>query len=251
MDTPNTRPKPLATALPQPDPDELDRRLDAVRLALGADRLAVARRLTGGEGSGSAFEILAQSAPGGRVDPVEKDVPFTFVAGLLRDGRPQEWTRHAVDPGRRRALVTQGMTWLGGWPLPSDRWPCVVFVAWCRRRRDPGTVRRRVAEAGMEALARALVPPPWLAYAPMRPVAGDPAEAETAPPADEATGDDSLAAAMARIERDLIVKALQAAEGNKTVAARSLRLSRQGLYRKLRRHGLLAPRRRARQRADA
>ncbi len=44
--------------------------------------------------------------------------------------------------------------------------------------------------------------------------------------------------AVAQLERRLLVQALRVADGNKTEAARRLHLSRQGLYRKLRLHGL-------------
>jgi len=244
----NKTPRPPRSVLPVPDPIELLRRLDPIRQALGADHVALCRRLPVATSDSVPFEVLAQCGSRGLVEPAESDLPFEFVSSLLQDGRPREWTRHAADPRRRRTLADGGRTWLGGWPLPSDRWPCIAVVAWCTRRRDPGAVRRRVAEAGMEALARGLVPPSWMPFAPLRKAS---TSVESRPPAADEPDDSSLASAMARVERKLILEALQAAEGNKTVAARSLQLSRQGLYRKLRRHGLITSRRSARQQAGS
>ncbi|NVN54431.1 hypothetical protein FLM52_01220 [bacterium Scap17] len=45
---------------------------------------------------------------------------------------------------------------------------------------------------------------------------------------------------MAQAERQLIVDALRAAEGNRTRAARQLGIAKSSLYEKLNRHGLLA-----------
>ena len=79
----------------------------------------------------------------------------------------------------------------------------------------------------MDALARALAPPSWapLARQQSRAVA--------------ASGLVSLREAVRCFECSLIERALKDAAGNKTEAARQLRLSRQGLYRKLRAHGLM------------
>ena len=243
MNQPSISPDP-----PRLDAAEIHRRLDAIRQALGADRAVVARRVPAVDRTETRFEVLAQAAPTGAVRPPGLDVPLDFLDELFRDGRARECGRHSHDPARRADLVRRGLTWMGGWPLPSDRWPSIVVLAWCRRRRDPGTIRRQVAEAGMEALARALAPPPWVPLDASRATsrAPDAGRAGSRGP-DGPNEDGSLAGTLARVERDLILRAMQAAEGNKAAAARSLALSRQGLYRKLRRHGLLAAPRRPRQ----
>jgi Bacterial regulatory protein, Fis family len=51
----------------------------------------------------------------------------------------------------------------------------------------------------------------------------------------------SLDEAVAQVERRLLESALRVADGNKTQAARHLRMSRQGFYRKLKIYGLWAP----------
>ena len=62
--------------------------------------------------------------------------------------------------------------------------------------------------------------------------------------APEAPEDDdlSLHGAVARVERDLIVRALERAKGNRSAAARLLGIGRPQLYAKMEEHGLGAPR---------
>lgn len=83
----------------------------------------------------------------------------------------------------------------------------------------------------MDALARSLAPPTWA------PLARRQLPSRLDPEADLI----SLRDAVRRFECSLIERALRDAEGNKTEAARQLRMSRQGLYRKLRAHGLMDP----------
>jgi hypothetical protein len=220
---------PTPSSLPLPDPEELRARLDAVRQALGAEHAAVARRRPGPADHGPALELLAQCGPDGRSQVPGSGTPADVLDELVRVGRPVERARPPL-------------AWIGGWPLPSDRWPSVFFVAWSRNHRDPGAVRRRVAEAGMEALGRALAPPVWMILGSQTDTATRAADGP-----DAESEDRSLAASLARVERELLLRALRAADGNKSRAARELSLSRQGLYRKLRRHGLIAVRRRSRQ----
>jgi DNA-binding NtrC family response regulator len=64
---------------------------------------------------------------------------------------------------------------------------------------------------------------------------------EHLPPTDgdaSAEGDLDLPGAVARLERAMIAAALQAADGNRTKAARRLGIQRQLLYAKLERYGL-------------
>ncbi len=223
-----------SSSLPLLEPEQLRARLDAIRQALGADHAVVARRRPTTAGVAPGLELLAQCGPDGHRELPGAGMPVDVLGELLRGGRPVEAAR-------------PGVPWIGGWPLPSDRWPSVFVVAWSRRYRDPGAVRRRVAEAGMEALGRALAPPVWMT------LGRSPSAATTAADGPDAEADGtgseehSLAASLARVERELLLRALRAADGNKSRAARELNLSRQGLYRKLRRHGLIAVRRRSRQ----
>jgi DNA-binding NtrC family response regulator len=74
---------------------------------------------------------------------------------------------------------------------------------------------------------------------------GDLPESLRAPehPAAAADGDDlSLHGAVARLEKELIQKALERAKGNRSAAARLLGIGRPQLYAKLEEHGLGGPR---------
>jgi DNA-binding NtrC family response regulator len=106
----------------------------------------------------------------------------------------------------------------------------VFFVAHFDGPEDPGDRRRLVARTGMDALARALAPPTW---APLAREKGRLSSSRGSAPIT------SLRDAVQRFECSLIERALAEADGNKSEAARQLRMSRQGLYRKLRAHGLI------------
>ena len=218
-----------------PPDSTLPDRLDSIRQALGADRLAVIRRLPSAGPGPPPFEVLATSSAEGPIDPPERALPLEFVIELVARARPHELRRDEASPRWASRMGAWDLSRLEGWALPSDRWPTVFFVAAWRGRRTPSPARIRVAMAGMEALARALAVPDWMPRS-------DPMSS-SAPPASGDAGREgevrSLDDVLAGIERELLVRALQAAEGNKSVAARRLRVSRQGLYRKLRRHGLL------------
>ncbi|HVV50659.1 MAG TPA: helix-turn-helix domain-containing protein, partial [Polyangia bacterium] len=73
---------------------------------------------------------------------------------------------------------------------------------------------------------------------------GDLPDAVRAAAAPAAPDDDdlSLHAAVARVERDLILRALERAKGNRSAAARLLGIGRPQLYAKLEEHGLGGPR---------
>lgn len=224
-------------------------RLDSIRLSLGCDRLAVVRRLPGASTSGPLpLEVLGQVGAEGAILPPETELPLEFVHELLAQARAIEFTSEQAPPLWSTRLARWRLGWLAGWPLPSDRLPSVVFVAMRAIAREPGPVRREVARAGMEALARLLAPPQWLPLGRhARSGASRPPSDGPPMPGDANAPDDpeALVTILARVEREILVGALQAAEGNKSLAARKLRVSRQGLYRKLRRHGLLRRRARA------
>lgn len=237
--------------LPQPDAEVLNARLASLRGALGADRVGVARRLTlvSPPDDPPAFEVLAAV---GEVEPFpvpERATPMAAYQQLLEHGRALE---QGVDGegSIARWLRAHAARRLLGWPLPSDRLPCVFLVAVYRSDRDPGAQRLRVAREGMEALARALAPPAWLPLSSARSANGahvlarrDPNRANfPRPPSDEVEALDRLLPleeAVVLVEKLMIRRALQCSEGNKAAAARTLRMSRQSLYKKLKRYGLL------------
>ena len=64
--------------------------------------------------------------------------------------------------------------------------------------------------------------------------------ASTTPPIDD--DDLSLHGAVARVEKQLILRALERAKGNRSAAARLLGIGRPQLYAKLEEHGLAGPR---------
>lgn len=226
-------------------------RLDSIRLALGSERLAVVRRLPAAPASASPpLEVLGHVGERGILDPPESDLPLEFVLELVAQARALEFAAPTAPVAWAARLERWKLGWIAGWPLPSDRLPSVFFVAMRTTVREPGAVRREVANAGMEALARLLAPPRWLPLGALtRPTAGaqpdTPRVPELSPEAWEGEATGALVEILARVEKEILVDALQAAEGNKSLAARKLRVSRQGLYRKLRRHGLMRRRRRA------
>lgn len=235
----NTTPLPDAVAA-SVSPSVLPSRLESIRLALGCDRLAVVRRMPSADRRPSTpLTVLAQVGPEGAVTPPEKGLPLEFVVELATQARPLEYRLDRPVPGWSERLQRWEVGWIAGWPLPSDRFPTVFFVALAGVGREPGPVRREVARAGMEALARLLAPPTWLPLnAAPRELAG--AASGTAPsPGPDSEVEPTYADLLAELEREILMGALIAAEGNKSLAARNLRISRQGLYRKLRRHGLL------------
>ncbi len=254
--------------LPAVSPDLLQLRLHALLQALGLRRLGLARRLKAPDGPSTdpCFEILAavgrpRLAPGS----IERALPpsgyhrlFCRGGGFRVDSLEQDalgsWLRH------REGGV------LAGWALPGDRLPWVALVGWGRAGWDPGPVRWKVARSGMEALARSLCPPDWwLPPTPVpKPVSAHPVSADwvlpeahdgarnataRARPYRESPGMESLeilppegvslGEVRDRLEATLIRQALRQSRGNMSDAARHLRMSRQSLYRKIRRLGLL------------
>lgn len=148
-------PVPTPAPLPRLDPGALRGRLDSVRQALGADVLFLLRR---GLAAGAPLEALGRSDERAS-DPI---VPPLVLAGeVLAQGRPLRrctTERSLVRPW----LVRHEFHAVEAWPLPNDRRPTLVAVAAWVLPADPGEGRRRIAMAGLEALGRALSPPPWM-----------------------------------------------------------------------------------------
>lgn len=223
----NQKSNPLARGV---DIDRVTQRLDSIRQALGAGRMGVARRLSRAGESDRVYEVLAATGDGVIADAPERSISLTVLEEVMRLGTP---CSISADRGRvawNRRLRRWGCWRIEAWPFPADRLPSVFYVAHFDGPEDPGDRRRLVARTGMDALARALAPPTW---APL-------AQQKSRLPLGRAPGSiTSLRDAVQRFECSIIQRALADAEGNKSEAARQLRMSRQGLYRKLRAHGLM------------
>jgi hypothetical protein len=239
-----------AGLLPEISRPLLQARLESLRQSLGAHRLGLGRRLLP-HGTGPVpFQVLGAVQREGASAPAERAFPPAAYLRLLGQGHP--FRVDGEDQGALGAwLRRHGGGELRGWAEPGDRLPCILFVAWVPRGWEPGPLRWRVIRAGMEVMARRLAPPSWLlggagdgpAATPehdgahcWQPAAGGslPAEAgedlgEPLPPLEEA---------LVHLEVQLLRQALRRCRGNKADAARALHLSRQSLYRRMRRHGL-------------
>lgn len=212
------------------DRERLVGRLDSIRQALGAARLGVARRLPTARSADRVYDVLAAAGEGtGDRDPARL-ISLAVLEEAMRLGAPCAIRADRGRPAWNRRLRRWGCWRIEAWPFPADRLPSVFFVAHFAGPEEPGDRRRYVARTGMDALARVLAPPGWI-----------PLARQVAPtdPLDSRSGEVSLRAAVQRFECSLIQRALRDAGGNKTEAARQLRMSRQGLYRKLKAHGLM------------
>jgi hypothetical protein len=223
----------LSAVLPQLPPEILEAKVQALRAALGAQQLSVARRLlppTPDEAH-PPFEILITvgSATGVEAEPP----PPQAFDRVLAEGCSFH-LQGSAGGALSTWLSQQGGGALCGWALPRDRWPSIALLARVPHAWDPGPVRMRVARRGMEALARSLSPPSW--WLRSNPSTVPAAQAAELPERVETPS--SLRESKLLVERELLQQALRNSRGNKTEAARRLQLSRQGLYRKLRRHGL-------------
>lgn len=163
-----------------PDRDLLASRLSSLCRAMGAWRLAVARRLALSDARSEPFAVLAAVEGDDPRDPPETALPLAGYRQLIDGGRGLRARVADSTPLGRWLRIHVGSE-LRGWALPNDRLPCVYFLAAFRADRVPGEGRLRVAEQGMEALARALTPPQWLMGARVRPA---PTAAATPRPAD-------------------------------------------------------------------
>lgn len=212
------------------DLERVTQRLDSIRQALGAARIGVARRLSRAGEADRVYEVLAASGEGVAPGAPERSISLTVLEEVMRLGTPCSISADRGRPAWTRRLQRWGCWRIEAWPFPADRLPSVFFVAHFEGPEDPGDRRRFVARTGMDALARALAPPSWA------PLAQQKSRLHPGRASGPVT---SLRDAVQRFECSLIQRALADAAGNKSEAARQLRMSRQGLYRKLRAHGLL------------
>jgi hypothetical protein len=211
------------------DNDRVVQRLESIRQALGASRIGVARRLSTAGAAERVYEVLAVAGEGSDAADPSRSISLAVLEEVMRSGTPCAISADRGRPAWNRRLRRWGCWRIEGFPFPADRLPSVFFVVHFKGPEDPGERRRWVARTGMDALARALAPPAW---APL-------ARQQARLPLEQSSSIVSLRDAVQRFECSLIERALKDAAGNKTEAARQLRLSRQGLYRKLRAHGLM------------
>lgn len=242
----------IASLFPKISSEELQLRLRSLSGALGARVFGLARRLVDPavEDSEPCFEVLAVAGSGSRpqLSP-ERSFPLEAFYRLFVQGHGYRVEAGSEGP-LGRWLSREGGGRLVGWALPGDRLACVACVAWVAEDWDPGPIRLRVAQQGMESLARILSPPAWLLHSQQRPAdsvrplareswrTAEAAEHLQPSPGSLPSRELFLEQARDELEATLIRQALRLARGNKSDAARRLRLSRQSLYRKLRRYGL-------------
>jgi len=216
---------------------------------VGLRRLGLARRLLDPSrlDTDARFELLAtvQASPGPG-GPMESCLPLAGYRRVFDEGKGYRIDFRQQGP-LGRWLRRQGGGLLVAWALPGDRLPWVAAVAWAPEGWDPGPLRLRVAQEGMEALARSLCPPLWWSQrgaAPPSPGRSGPKAWNREPEGEGSfpSGADgfptegvSLDRAREQLEATLIRRALRQTRGNKSGAARLLGLSRQGLYRKIQR----------------
>ncbi len=211
--------------------EELCDRLSALRAALGAEILGIARCLHAQAPHDPAlvFELLQVVDQAGPAEFPETALPLAGYRQLFARARPLSVQRESADPLAEwlRERAAHGLV---GWPFPGDRIPCVAFLAAVDADWRPGKLRLRVARQGMEALARSLGPPAWLLRST---VSVEEQKLE------KRAGELSRAELVSR-EAALLRRALRRARGDKSRAARSLHLSRQVFYQKLKIHGILS-----------
>jgi len=242
-------PLPIASLFPELSSQELQLRLRSLAGAIGAQLLGLSRRQVDPAlpEKELRFRVLAvaptEAKPG---FAVEQLLPLEAYHRLFVQGRGYRVGTSDTGP-LGRWLREHGGGQLVGWALPGDRLACVACVAWVRQNWDPGPIRLRVARQGLESLARSLSPPSWLLHSQCVPAATAEAlpreswrTAEATEQVDTARTSSrgkelSLEQARDELEATLIRQALRLARGNKSDAARRLRVSRQSLYRKLRR----------------
>jgi hypothetical protein len=175
-------------------------------------------------------------AQAGVVSDASSALPLELLRRAAKLSRPFEVSREAVDAPSW--LASHGFASARIWLGPRDRLACVFFLGLWRLRPSLDPTRLQLVESAFETLAQALAPPPWLSLAAATATA--PRDAD-APTATETRGELlPLREAVRRVERQMLRRALQLAEGNRAAAARSLAVTRSCLYRKLKEHGLLS-----------
>lgn len=188
---------------------------------VSATHRALAGRAAAGSFRADLFYRLAVARV--RLPPLRErsDEIGEITAGLLaRLSRRYRLPAPEVSPEALSALAARP------WPGNIRELESVLAAAVLSR---PGVSR-------LEPDAFAAPPPPAPETAPPE-VLAPPEEAPPAPAA-QAADDRDLAEALAAFERLFLLAALRRASGSRAAAARSLGITRQGLWRKLRRHGI-------------
>lgn len=219
-------------AMLEPDPGKapavpLRERLPALALQLDVTAISVLLRpVLLGDGRGSFLRPLTAYSAAGRV---LSELTPELERELLWLGRRRRI--EAEDPLHGPWLRSQRFSSLRVLLGPANRAPSVFFLCFAQRPSRPEPADERLALATIESLCERLAPPEWLplAAAPSERSGGVPASAPLRP----------MRHAVEEVERILLRRALLVAEGNKSLAARSLHMTRSALYRKLRRYGLL------------
>ena len=180
---------------------------------------------------------------GGKPVAVDVRASWRRPIATCAPGRARRLPRGSVLPHRRGAGASAAAArTAGGYPAAGGAFPGA-----CRRRAAvvgrggarllahpwPGNVRE--LRNAMERAA-VLAPLPVLSAADFAFLAGEGAAPVGAPAADWLAGD--LPGAVARLETEMIRRALAACGGNRAEAARRLNIHRQLLYEKMRRYGL-------------
>lgn len=133
-------------------------RLDSIRQALGATRIAVARRRSGLPGEVGGLEVVAAHP---HADPIESVLPLDLFGRMMRSGVDLQLRPASESAAWERSARRLECAEFRGFVYPRDGRPSVYFAA--SLQADQLDARREVvARAGMEALARLLAPPSWL-----------------------------------------------------------------------------------------
>ena len=188
---------------------------------VSATHRALADRVAAGSFRADLFYRLAVARV--RLPPLRErsDEIGEITAGLLvRLSRRYRLPAPEVSPEALSALASRP------WPGNIRELESVLAAAVLSR---PGVSR-------LEPDAFAAPPPPAPETAP--PEVLTPAEEAGPAPAAQAADGRALAEALAAFERLFLLAALRRASGSRAAAARSLGITRQGLWRKLRRHGI-------------
>jgi hypothetical protein len=211
-------------------------RLQGILRQLQLQRLGVARRSLPA-GAAAPLQLLAcLDAAEGLLNDAAASLPLDLLARAASSARPLAVERD--DPPGACWLTRHGFACARVWVGPQDRLACVFFLGLWRLRPQLDSMQLQFAESAFESLAQTLAPPLWLlppapSQLSTRKSAGD-------PQAQPRAALMPLREALLRVERQMLRRALQLAEGNRAAAARSLAVTRSSLYRKLKQHGLLS-----------
>jgi hypothetical protein len=211
-------------------------RLQLLLRQLQLQRLGVARRGLGAGADAPLHVLACVDAAAGPQSDASEQLPLALLVRAATTARPFVVERD--DSPGENWLARNGFASARVWVGPRDRLACVFFLGLWRVRPKLDGMQVQFAESAFESMAQDLAPPTWL----LAPAPQDASvRAAAAAPHALARGDlMPLREALLRVERQMLRRALQLAEGNRAVAARALAVTRSSLYRKLKQHGLLS-----------